>query len=435
MRILLDAYNLALPEGTGIATYARNLSHAIDELGHQPEVLYQFTPLGEDDKLLDEISFFDPGDQRRLRRGRWILQVMGSRPVQAGVTIASNAVGVRLKARPVQIGSFVITRGIRSRLPSFDKIWTAPQIFEKASDYFSLTGRFLPLELSPKPDLAHWTLPYPIFVPGIPNIYTIHDVVPLRLPYTTIDNRKRYVRLIRETIARADHLVAISETTKNDILELAPEAAPKITMTFQGVRPTNLPDNSFANLQRLFGLKKQRYFVFVSAIEPKKNVGRMIQAFLGANTSFPLVMVGRKGWLYEKELAPLKYQEVAKTPRRVIQLEYLDYRLMVSLIRSARALLFPSLYEGFGLPILEAMQLGTPVMTSNFGSMAEIAAQGTAALVDPYDIAEMSRTIERLGKDDDLCLALSKAGLERADAFSWDVYKERLTDLYRKVAR
>ena len=391
MRILLDAYNLALAEGTGIATYARNLSHAIGELGHQPEVLYQFRSQGEDDKLLDEISFFDPVDQRRSRGRRRMLQAMASRPLRAAVTIASNAVGVRLKARPVRIGSFVVTRGIQSRLPSFDKVWTAPRIFEKASDYFSLTGRFLPLELSPKPDVAHWTLPYPIYVPGVPNIYTIHDVVPLRMPYTTIDNRKRYLRLIRETIARADHLVTISETTKNDILEIAPEAAPKLTMTFQGVRPTELPNDAFANLERLFGLKKQQYFVFVSAIEPKKNVGRMIQAFLGSDTSFPLVMVGRKGWLYEKELAPLKYQEVAKTPRRIIQLEYLDYSLhgvadpLGTCTRCSRRSM-----RGLGCRILEAMQLGTPVMTSNFGSMAEIAAPGTAALVDPYDITDMS---------------------------------------------
>lgn len=441
MRILLDAYNLVLTEGTGIATYARNLSHAISELGHQPEVLYQFRRLGRGDKLLDELSFYDQQSVQQYMSGGSVTRI--SRASLAAVygvtTLASRVVGRKHRAWPVQLGSYVITRGIQSRLPSFDRIWTAPFIFQKASRYFALTGKFLPVKIHPTPDIAHWTLPFPIYVPGAKNIYTIHDVVPLRLPYTTIDNRKRYLNLIKRTVERADHLIVISETTKRDILEIAPEAEGKVTNTFQSLRPYEHPKASSDAVQKLFGLRKNQYFLFVSAIEPKKNVGRLIQAFLASNSRYPLIIVGRKAWLYQKELAPLKYLDVTsalgnKSPRGgVITVDYMDYNLLVALIKSARALLFPSLYEGFGLPILEAMELGTPVMTSNVGSMAEIAVPGTAALVDPYDIEQMSETIARLSEESEYCKGLSTAGLERAKAFSWDVYKNCLSDVYQRV--
>jgi glycosyltransferase involved in cell wall biosynthesis len=102
----------------------------------------------------------------------------------------------------------------------------------------------------------------------------------------------------------------------------------------------------------------------------------------------------------------------------------------MQLVKAARAVLFPSLYEGFGLPILEAMACGTPVMTSNTGAMKEIAQPGTAMLIDPLSIPEMTQAIERLASDDDLCARLSAAGLARAKDFGWDRYRAAVATAY-----
>jgi len=145
--------------------------------------------------------------------------------------------------------------------------------------------------------------------------------------------------------------------------------------------------------------------------------------------------------MIEDELKPLDYQEVRSRiggergtgSGRVVQIDFVSDRLLIALIRSARAVLFPSIYEGFGLPILEAMTYGAPVMTSNFGAMKEIATSEAALLVDPFNIRDMTAAIERLARDDELCRRLSAAGSERAKAFSWDSYRERLAKAYSRA--
>jgi glycosyltransferase involved in cell wall biosynthesis len=114
-------------------------------------------------------------------------------------------------------------------------------------------------------------------------------------------------------------------------------------------------------------------------------------------------------------------------------LDYISSTLLTQLVKAARAVLFPSLYEGFGLPILEAMVCGTPVMTSNTGAMAEIARPGTALLIDPLNVREMMQAIERLANDDELCARLSAAGLARSGDFSWDRYRAMIMGTYERA--
>lgn len=436
MRILLDARNLALTQGTGIATYARNISRANKEAGNHVDILYEFYAPRDGNALLEELAFFDPQygtGSSRLDRAMMMAsaakQIVVPKPVQA---------------RPVRLGGFVDTRAVESRLPTFDRILTSPLIYRKAYAYFYLTGRFLPVAMDPLPDVAHWTTPHPIYVPGARNVYTVHDVIPLKLPYTTVDNRKKYYRMIKGAVAHADQIISISETTTRDLLEVTPEAAGKITDTSQSVLlPQALlrPDGDGSGvLQNLFGLEDKKFFVFFAAIEPKKNVGRLIEAFLGSNSPYPLVIIGKKGWLYENELKPLEYQAVkaqlggsVQVASSVVLVDYVSFPLLVRFMKSARALLFPSLYEGFGLPILEAMLCGTPVMTSNSGAMAEVARPGTALLVDPLNVREMTQAIERLATDDALCAQLSAAGLERAKDFSWDRYRASVMQAYDRA--
>lgn len=433
MRILIDAINLALKQGTGIATYARNICRLNREAGNTVDVLYEFyAPRGQN-ALLEEVAFYDPqygvGSTTLDRALEW-----------------SSVLGQAVWSRPVtghglRMDGFVDASAIQSRLPPFDRIVTAPLIYRKAWSYFRLTGRFMPVITEPMPDVAHWTTPFPLYVPGARNVYTVHDVIPLKLPYTTRDNRKRYLGLIKGAVRHADQIISISETTTRDLLRVAPEAAGKITNTSQSI---TLPDALLQNtdgegglLRHLFGIAENKFFVFFGAIEPKKNVGRIIEAFLSSNSPYPLLIVGTRAWLHEDELRPLSYEKIraqlngADEPlNRVVLIDYVTFPLLINLIKGARALLFPSLYEGFGLPILEAMLCGTPVMTSNFGAMLELAPPGTALLVNPLDIGEMSRAIEQLASDDTLCARLSAAGLNRAKDFAWDSYRTKVLGAY-----
>jgi glycosyltransferase involved in cell wall biosynthesis len=196
-------------------------------------------------------------------------------------------------------------------------------------------------------------------------------------------------------------------------------------------------DENAQTIDNLLGLTSRKFFIFYAAIEPKKNLGRLMEAYLGSNSPYPLVVVGRKGWLANPELRPLLYEDVKTSltgsKGRIVQLDYVSSELLVTLVRSARAVLFPSIYEGFGLPILESMMCGTPVMTANFGAMREVATAEAALLIDPFDIRDMSRAITALSTDDMLCARLSAAGRLRAEAFSWELYKSRVANAYARV--
>lgn len=438
MRLLLDAKDLSLTQGTGIATYARNLSLMNADLGNTVDLLHEFRPYRRHDDVLEEVSFYD----RRYGTGRATVdRISAMAAVVAKLLTPHRAI----ELVPVKVSGFVDSRSLGASVPHFDRVLTAPLVFRTAWAYFSLTGRFLPVRADPAPDIAHWTMPFPIRHPGVRNVYTVHDLIPLKLPFATLDNKRKFRGVIKTIAAKADRIVTVSETTTHDLLQLEPEAETKISTTFQAARipqeHLSRPDEENArSVSNLIGLQHRRFLLFFSAIEPKKNLGRLIEAYLGSDSSLPLVIVGAKAWLAEPELRPLQYQSVkaalsgaTEGAARVIALDYVGFDLLIALIRSARAVMFPSIYEGFGLPILEAMMCGTPVMTSNFGAMREVAGPEAALLVDPFDIRDIRQAIELLSRDDALCQRLSAAGLARSEAFSWDRYRTRLATAYEKA--
>jgi glycosyltransferase involved in cell wall biosynthesis len=288
---------------------------------------------------------------------------------------------------------------------------------------------------------------------ALPNIYTIHDLVPLRLPFTTLDNKKRYLGTVRGIAERAAHIVTVSEASRRDIVNLLGVPEHKVTNTGQAVE---LPDVATlkpealvrAELEGFFGLHWQKYFLFFGAIEPKKNVGRLIEAYLAAGSPYPLVICGKQAWNAHQELG-LLYEDDRRefVPRgpiegvqglqrklrdRVMLIDYVPGRLLTGLIRGARAMLFPSLYEGFGLPVVEAMHLGTAVMTSNTSALPEVAGDA-ALLVDPYDTRAMAEAIQRLDADDALRAELASRGPKRAATFNAEDYGRRLSEMYARL--
>jgi glycosyltransferase involved in cell wall biosynthesis len=435
-RIMIDARNLSLDKGTGVATYAKNLSYCLHQLKYKVEVLYGSRAAPGQTDLMKEIAFFDnnAGDIPK-----WL---------KALRTIKESALSpLGYEATEVPITGSVITETFKSRLPYFDSIYNSPDLFRKSSYGSNKLFYYLrEVHIKNKPDLMHWTYPLKLKIPKIPNIYTLHDLVPLRLPYTTLDNKRRYLKLLTEIVKKADHIVTVSEASKLDIINLFGISESKITNTYQAVSiPQKYLQKPFDfvcdEIEGTFGLKPKNYFLFFGSIEPKKNIGRMIEAFLSCRTETQLVIVGAQAWKSEEELRLLNDDVITskilingkyKVHRRIVHLEYASFPLLISLIKAAKAVLFPSLYEGFGLPVLESMLLGTPVLTSNVSSIPEVAGDA-ALLVNPYDVTEIAAGIRMLDNDSDLRNKLTLDGIKQASLFSEDNYCDRLSNMYKKL--
>ena len=207
-RIMIDGRNLNLDKGTGVATYARNLSYCLHGLDYQVEVLYGNHAAPGMTDLMKEIAFFDTNASDIPR---WL------RLLRNAQEILLSPLGY--EATKVPITGLVIKDTFKSRLPYFDAIYNSPDLFRKAHDLNWLI-KMHKVHMTNKPDLMHWTYPLPLLISKIPNIYTLHDLVPLRLPYTTLDNKRRYFNMVSNIAKTADHIVTVSESSKRDIVTL-----------------------------------------------------------------------------------------------------------------------------------------------------------------------------------------------------------------------
>ena len=251
---------------------------------------------------------------------------------------------------------------------------------------------------------------------------------------------------IKNSCRWASSIIAVSENTKRDLMKLYGVPEEKITVVYEGVGRRELGmrkrelgmDSKFQiqnfKLQIHFnppagGPSSKPYFLFIGRIEARKNVARMIEAFdcfkkkCGANHQ--LVLAGKPGYGYEG-IANCKLQITNSSD--VIELGYVSEGEKWELLRNAAGFLFPSLYEGFGLPVLEAQAMGIPVLTSNVSSLPEVAGDG-AILVDPLSVEEIARGIEKIALDSDFCSAIIENGRENAKQFSWEKCAKEVSEV------
>jgi len=435
-RIIFDGLHLALEEGTGVATYARTLSRVARDLGHEIGVIYGSPQAPSRNPVLREIAFFD--ERRSIKR---------SLPAEILSFIADQVrYYLPVKPTPLELSGVVVTRQFDTFLPVHDHIFVTRNLFANADRRFYWTKGFVNLVFDPRPDVFHCTYQLPLRSKSACNVYTIHDLVPLRLPFTTLDDKRQMFRLLKKVASRADHIVTVSENSKRDIIELLDVDESRITNTYQAVSfPKEDMERSEATIAEQltgsFGLELHGYLLFFGALEPKKNVGRLIEAYLASGVDIPLVVVGGEGWHNESETTLLEElrENGPRSPgldrtlkRAVRRFRYVRPSTLITLIRGARAVVFPSLYEGFGLPVLEAMILGTPVVTSRESSLPEIAGDA-ALLVDPYDADDIARAITTIVNDADLQAELSRRGRTQAAKFSIERYRERVEALYTSL--
>lgn len=436
--ILYEAHNLTFKGGTGIATYARALAQAAGRLGYQVDGLFGVERgLSRGQDALNEILAFDAVDDNE-----WLS------PLQVAwrtLNYPFNALG---GMRPVELPrSGLVTGPIADALRPFKRAYASTRLIDISMMHFKLYGRAARIKVPERPSIFHATHPVPLAVRGCPNIYTIHDLVPLRLPYTTLDNKKYFYRLLTSLARTADHIVTVSEHSRRDIIEFLGIDESRVTNTYQAVDiPAYLLDRTDGevadDLAKLFGLDFGGYFLFYGAIEPKKNVSRLVDAYAASGSKLPLIIAGGSGWQNRADLRKIRDERftnfridgnVVRRERQVRRLEFLPHDQLVTLVRGARALLFPSIYEGFGLPVIEAMALGTPVLTSNASSLPEIAGD-SALIADPYSVDDIMRGIIAIEADSDLRCELQQRGRVQANRFSQKAYDAQLRQLYAKLS-
>lgn len=265
-------------------------------------------------------------------------------------------------------------------------------------------------------------------------ITTVHDAIPFIYPETQpLLTRLVFQTLVRAAKHTADAVLTVSEASAADLTVHAGIPKEKLVAIPNGVRlPTSLSQETLPNTLRHFGIR-QPYFLYVGALHPRKNLIRVLAAFSRLqqlDAMAQLVIVGPPSWGAHETLQ----QVLAKVQStdEIIFTGFVSDESLHTLYAGAHALVFPSLYEGFGLPALEAMAHGIPVITSNVSSLPEVTGEA-GILVDPLAIEEITNAMRRLLEDESLRQDLSRRSLERAKLFSWAATAQKTLEVYEQL--
>jgi len=267
-----------------------------------------------------------------------------------------------------------------------------------------------------------------------PTVLTVHDLIFRHLPGHHRPLNRWYLNLTLPLYCRrATRIIAVSECTRKDLLAAYGVPARKVTVVHEAAAPhfrPQLPER-VADVRARYRLP-ERYLLFVSTIEPRKNLVRLLQAFETVHAerlTDGLVIVGRRGWLTDDFFAALERSPVRS---HVLLPGYVPDEDLPAIYAAAQCLVLPSLYEGFGLPVLEAMACETPVACSETSSLPEVA--GDAALLfDPEEVESIVSAVRRLLTDTGLGAALRQRGREQAARFSWQRVAGETAAVYREV--
>ncbi|MGD8517201.1 MAG: glycosyltransferase family 1 protein [Anaerolineae bacterium] len=381
MRIGID-YTPAVRQGGGIGRYTRNLIQAVCALD-----------------VNNAYTWFVAGRERRT---------------DAAVEGANN---VRVRSVPVSDRVLNIMWQ-RLRLPVPIQL---------------VTGS---LDLFHSPDFV---LPY---VGGIPAILTVHDLSFMRLPQFFVPGFRDYLeRAVSRAVQRADHILADSKSTRQDLIELLAVEPDRVSVLYPGIGTRFQRVEDAAELDRVRAKYRlpQRFILGLGTLQPRKNFDGLIDSFqhlmshqepVSGGPELHLVLCGGPGWMFEQTLASI---EQAGLGARIHLPGFVDDADLPALYSLASVLAFPSWYEGFGLPVLEAMACETPVVAADNSSLPEVVGEA-GLMVDAADRQGLAHALERVLADEGLRASLASAGLKQAHKFSWEEAARQLLDLYQTYA-
>lgn len=309
------------------------------------------------------------------------------------------------------------------RIIPFPKFWTqtrlAWEVFWNRPDVF-----FLPIQALP-------------FIHPKNSVITVHDVAYEIYPNAFAPFMRFYLKLTtRWGVWRAKKIITVSESTKNDVARIYGTKPEKINTIHLGLDDGYVP-MSYENTQAVldkYNLVHKKYILFVGTLQPRKNIVKLIEAYLKLRKQHhleeKLVIVGGKGWLWEpimEKIDQSKYDGV-------VYLDYIDYDDLKPIYSGATCLTLPALYEGFGIPPLEAMACGTPIVVSNLSSLPEVAG-GAGILVDPDNVDSIADGLLKVVVDKELQAEMSKKGIERAKMFTWRACAEMTLKVFESFKK
>jgi glycosyltransferase involved in cell wall biosynthesis len=321
------------------------------------------------------------------------------------------------KSKPLQL------RGRTRQIP----LWTPSH-----HPYESLA---LATELAPRRlDLLHSPDFIPPFHGGFKSVITIHDLNFLHYPDFLTPESQRYYGQIDRAVERADHIIADSHATKKDIVDLLKVAPEQITVIHLAANPVYRLITDQQEVRKAvwrYGLPTD-FVIFVGTLEPRKNVPTLLRALrqlIDQGQDIHLAIIGRRGWLYEEIFNTITELKLANY---VHLLENVSNEDLARLYNAARCLALPSYHEGFGLPPLEAMACGTPVVVSDRASLPEVVGDA-GLLVDPTSPQELADALARVLTDSELAAQMHRRGLSRAGEFSWARAADQTMAVYERV--
>lgn len=269
----------------------------------------------------------------------------------------------------------------------------------------------------------------------IPTLLTVHDLSFVHFPDAFTPALVRYLnRVVPRSIKQASHILADSQATKDDLINIWTVSPPKITVLYSGVSQAFRPvtgEEQVKKVRKKYGLGDWPFLISVGTLQPRKNYELLIQAFkpVTEKSALRLLIAGGKGWLFEQMLAEVKAQGLGD---RVIFLGFVDDSDLPTLYSEATLFLFASLYEGFGLPLLEAMACGVPVITSNASSLPEVAGEAAVQL-PPEGPTLWTKTMLELLEDTSRRTKLVSAGFRQARQFTWSKSARQLLTIIDRM--
>jgi glycosyltransferase involved in cell wall biosynthesis len=287
-------------------------------------------------------------------------------------------------------------------------------------------------------DVLHVQFTAPPFSP-CPVVVSIHDLSFEHLPQTFKWRSRKQLRItVRRSAREATQVIALSEFARQDIIASYHVGSEKVSVIPLAAPPHFGPVQDEGELQRVrqtYGIEGD-YILSVGAIQPRKNLSRLVAAYSRLRWARPevklpkLVLVGKCAWLYDETLRTIKELEVSDS---VILTGYVREGDLPALYSGALCFVYPSYFEGFGLPPLEAMKCGAPVIVGNKTSLPEVVGDA-GVLIDPFDVDELASAIQRVITDSNLRAQLRVKGLERAKLFDWQETARQTLSVYKKAA-
>jgi len=258
------------------------------------------------------------------------------------------------------------------------------------------------------------------------NITIVHDLFVFSSIKKSVELKTKLIEglFIRLALKNSEKIIAVSQSTKKDLISLFKVQEEKIDVISWGVSSKYhvIEDKEEVRSSLIKYNLPEKFILFVGTLEPRKNIKRLIEAYYIISAQAHLVIVGKRGWFYKEIFQRIKE---LKLENKIIFLDYVPGKDLPSLYNKAICFIYPSLYEGFGLPPLEAMACGCPVITSNISSLPEVVGNA-AILVNPYKIDEITSALRKILTNEGLQQEFKKKGLAQAQKFSWRKTSEHI---------